>query len=246
MRDGELELTTPIGEVLEAGENADITMVELATHTSGLPEAADNWDEWDGFTDEQPYAGYTAEMAEAALQTAELEEEPPYSNFAFQLLGVCIEERAGESLGDLADTVIFGPAGMNTADIPTGERDLPDGLLGGEPVPAWDNLLTGDGGAGGTIADLAAYAAFMVDPPDEATAVVDLATSPHLEDDEGFGTGLDWTIEPNGLRWHAGASDAYNSLVVIDQESQRAVGYLTATGDLDDAAIDLLLEYLAP
>lgn len=243
--DGRLRLDTPIGELLSAGPNSGITMLELATHTSGLPETADNWDDWEGFTDEQPYAGYTAAMAEEALPEAELDEEVGYSNYAFQLLGMCVEAASSQTLGDLAATLIFEPAGMNTAEIPEGRRDLPDGLFDGEPASAWDNLLTGDGGAGGTIADLAAYAEFVMDPPAESADAVELATTAHITDTQGYGSGLDWFIEPNGTIWHAGASDAYNSLVVIDRANRRAVGYLTATGDLDDAAIELFMEHLA-
>jgi len=241
----ELDLSTPVGEILDAGANADVTMLEMATHTSGLPETAANGDQWDGYTDEQPYAGYTPEMAEAALREAEIDEDVGYSNFAFQILGMSIEEVGEDTLGGLAEDLIFGPAGMVTADIPVGERGLPDGLVDGEPVPAWDNLLTGDGGAGGTIADLAAYAEFMLAPPAESAAAVDIATTAHIQEDDGTGSGLDWLITPEGLLWHAGASDAYNSIIVLDPETNRAVGYLTATGDLDEPAIDLFLEYFA-
>lgn len=241
----ELDLSTRVGEILDAGANADITMLAMATHTSGLPETADNGDQWAGYTDEQPYAGYTPEMAEAALGEAELDEDVGYSNFAFQILGMCIEEVGEDTLGGLAEELIFGPAGMVTADIPVGERGLPDGLVDGEPVPAWDNLLTGDGGAGGTIADLAAYAGFMLEPPAESAAAVDIATTAHVQEEDGSGSGLDWFITPEGLLWHAGASDAYNSIIVLDPDANRAAGYLTATGDLDEPAIDLFLEYFA-
>jgi len=241
----ELDLVTPVGEILDAGRNAEITLLQLATHTSGLPETADNWDQWEGFTDEQPYAGYTADMAETALEMAELDEDAGYSNFGFQILGLCVEKVGEDTLGGLARHQIFEPAGMSTADIPVGERGLPDGLLDGEPVPAWNNLLTGDGGAGGTIADLAAYAEFMLDPPADSAAAVDIATTAHIQHDDGDASGLAWFIPSEGLLSHAGASDAYNSMIVLDPDAGTAAGYLTATGDLDDEAVDLFLDYLA-
>ena len=64
--DGVLALDDEIGRWLDAGPNGNITLEQLATHTSGLPRLAPNQP-----TDEvNPYRDFTAKCAEEGLRAA--------------------------------------------------------------------------------------------------------------------------------------------------------------------------------
>ena len=234
----DLELSTRVGSLLSAGANADITLVQLATHTAGLPRLAPNADQWPGFDPRNPYAGYTAEMAESALRDVRRTASSEYSNYGFQLLGLALERSSGRALGELAKELVFDPAGMQTASIPQRRGVLEDGLHDGRPAPAWDEQLGGAGGAIGSISDLAAYASMMVGPPAALRPAVDTAAQPRVGR-----TGLGW-ITTGDLTWHNGGSYAYKSLIVLDRKAGRAAGYLAATGDLGDEAEKLVFEFL--
>ena len=89
--DGTLGLDDRIGHWLDAGPNAHLTVVQLATHTSGLPTAAA------GGVPGDPYRHLTADRAEQELRG--LRPVPGaylYSNFGYQLLGLLLERAAGE------------------------------------------------------------------------------------------------------------------------------------------------------
>ena len=64
--DGVLALDDEIGRWLDAGPNENITLEQLATHTSGLPRLAPNQPTGDA----NPYRDFTAERAEEGLRAA--------------------------------------------------------------------------------------------------------------------------------------------------------------------------------
>ncbi len=92
--DGIVGIGDEIGRWLDAGRNADITLRQLATHTSGLPRLSPS--HVLGAPD--PYEFLTAAVAEEELRRTPprpREAEHDYSNFGFQLLGVVLERADG-------------------------------------------------------------------------------------------------------------------------------------------------------
>jgi CubicO group peptidase (beta-lactamase class C family) len=69
--DGTLRLDDEVGRFLAAGANGGITLRQLATHTSGLPRIAPNFDPRQA-DPVNPFAGFTAELAEEGLREAVL------------------------------------------------------------------------------------------------------------------------------------------------------------------------------
>jgi D-alanyl-D-alanine-carboxypeptidase/D-alanyl-D-alanine-endopeptidase len=91
--EGAFNLEDPVGRWLDAGQNADITLGELATHTSGLPrDAVDK-----PTASPNPYRDLTAERAEESLRavTRKPEDGRVYSSFGYQLLGLVLERAGG-------------------------------------------------------------------------------------------------------------------------------------------------------
>jgi CubicO group peptidase (beta-lactamase class C family) len=100
----ELALSDPIEEYLPADvtaptyEGRSITLVDLATHTSGLPSLPENFNPADEL---RPYADYSFDQMYAALGNTQLATAPgsqyEYSNFGFGVLGHVLELRTGMS-----------------------------------------------------------------------------------------------------------------------------------------------------
>ena len=83
--DGVLALDDEIGRWLDAGPNGNITLEQLATHTSGLPRLAPNQP-----TDEaNPYRDFTAECAEEGLRTATRARRAPVRTSGISSSGSC-------------------------------------------------------------------------------------------------------------------------------------------------------------
>ncbi len=104
--DGVLGLDDEIGRWLAAGPHGNITLEQLATHTSGLPRLAPNQP-----TDEEnPYRDFTAERAQEGLRAADRTPGAGhlYSNFGYQLLGLVLERASGQRYRDLLAERLLG------------------------------------------------------------------------------------------------------------------------------------------
>lgn len=129
----ELSLSDPIEEYLPAEvavptyEGRSITLVDLATHTSGLPNLPDNLNPADEL---RPYADYTFDQMYEELGNVELLSPPgssyQYSNFGMGVLGHILELRTGMSYEDLVISRI-----TDVLDMPDTRATLTPGY--GEP-----------------------------------------------------------------------------------------------------------------
>ena len=220
--DGEASLDDPVGKWLDAGPNGEITLGELATHTSGLPRLAPNHSEHR--VEHDPYSAYTAAMAEDGLRESETatKGEYLYSNFGFQLLGLCIERLTGRALPDLFAEVVFDPLGMTDATV-----DPAHPVLQGEgdagPVANWTLLLHGPGGINAPMADLLALIDAVLRPPNERfAALVDLSTESRATG-PGAAVGLGWLIHPAGIVCMGGGTAGFSTYVAASRPTGRAV-----------------------
>ena len=132
--DDVLALDDEIGRWLDAGPHGNITLEQLATHTSGLPRLAPNQP-----TDEaNPYRDFTAERAEEGLRTALRAPDAGhlYSNFGYQLLGLALERATGQRYQNLLAERLLGPLGMTCSGVGgAGGGIRMTGHAGGEPGP---------------------------------------------------------------------------------------------------------------
>jgi CubicO group peptidase (beta-lactamase class C family) len=127
----EVELNDPVAKYLPAGvtmperNGRQITMVDLATHTSGLPFLPADFP---GVGDPQHFSKYIGEISKYSdqqlyrfLSTYQLQIDPgthwAYSNLGVGLLGEALALRAGMSYEDLVKTRITGPLGMTSTAI---------------------------------------------------------------------------------------------------------------------------------
>jgi CubicO group peptidase (beta-lactamase class C family) len=144
--DGIVDLDDEIGRWLDAGESADITLRQLATHTSGLPRLSPS--HVAGAPD--PYAFLTAQVVEAELRKAGSGPrgvEHDYSNFGFQVLGLVLERADRTAFADLLEHRVLIPLGMACSGIPgRGGGAVITGYAQGAPAERWYHHLWGAGG----------------------------------------------------------------------------------------------------
>jgi len=135
--EGRLRLDDPVSAYLpwfefQKAEPDDppITIEHLLTHGSGLPrEASDHWTSHD-FPTEEELRNLLPER-EAPFSP---EERWKYSNLAYTIAGMIVEEVSGQSWADYLQTNIFDPLGMSSSSV---DLDV-DGLATGYTVRLLD------------------------------------------------------------------------------------------------------------
>jgi CubicO group peptidase (beta-lactamase class C family) len=123
---GKLRLDDPVSQHLpwfriRSAEPDDpaITLGELLTHSSGLPrEAGPHWSSYD-FPDSAGVRQYVGEHAAAYPPEVRWK----YSNLAFALAGMIVEEVSGEKFAAYVESHIFQPLGMTSSSI---DREVPE------------------------------------------------------------------------------------------------------------------------
>jgi serine-type D-Ala-D-Ala carboxypeptidase/endopeptidase len=115
---GEVALDDPVAKYLPgnvkmpARNGKQITFLDLATYTSGLPRVPDGISN----TADNPYAAYTVEQLYGFLSNHTLRFDPgthyEYSNLGFGLLGHVLALRAGTGYEDLLVSRVCAPLGL--------------------------------------------------------------------------------------------------------------------------------------
>ncbi len=166
----QVELDEPVARLLGDSftipkrDEHEITLVQLATHTSGLPRMPNNFKPKDPLN---PYADYTVEQLAEFLAKHKLGREPgkrsSYSNLGMGLLGHALAVKSGKSYEALVRETICQPLGMNdtmiTLDAGARKRLAQGHDADGRPAANWDiPALAGAGAAldGGRHADVRA------------------------------------------------------------------------------------------
>jgi serine-type D-Ala-D-Ala carboxypeptidase/endopeptidase len=230
--DGIVHLDDEIGRWLDAGDNAGITLEQLATHTSGLPRLSPS--HVLGAPD--PYAFLTADVAEAELRRTPGRPrgvERDYSNFGFQVLGLVLERADRAAFADLLQHRILDPLGMTCSGVPGhGGGTTITGYAHGAPAKRWNHHLPGAGGAEASPEDMARYLMACLNPPDSQVGwAIKQAQRPHVEIDPLRSAGLGWPIGPPGYLGHDGGTAGFRSMLGINRPGHRAAAVLVNTRD---------------
>jgi CubicO group peptidase (beta-lactamase class C family) len=216
----------------------EITLLDLATHHSGLPSGPDNLTAKD---DENPLADYhTADLYEY-LGKRGLERyrhvEFDYSNLGFGLLGHALANRAGTTWQDLLEQYVTGPLGLKdtTTSLSAGQqRRMIQGYNErNRPVPPWDlDVFAGAGAIRSTAGDMIAYLKANLHPAlqsDKALATA-IARTHQLQAVAGRNDSiaLAWIYDDTtGVYWHTGAVYGYTSYAWFDPKYDSAAVVLS-------------------
>jgi D-alanyl-D-alanine-carboxypeptidase/D-alanyl-D-alanine-endopeptidase len=238
---GEVRLDDPLAMHLPPGSRVprrdlgEITLVHLATHTSGLPRLPPHFF-WEALRHRNdPYAELTSARVLAALAHtrpgAAAGERLRYSNFGAGLLGIAVGHVAATDYETLVRERIARPLGMNDTVISLDEeqwsRLAPGTKWGGKPAGPWTvSGLAGAGALRSTVADLLTFlrAQMGVLPSDVSAELADAIRATHGERARGgrlapaLRMGLGWFLLPIGPQklatiWHNGGTGGYRSYV---------------------------------
>lgn len=240
---GLVKLEDPVSSLLPEGITAPafaadqpLTLLHLATHTSGLPRLPDNMKPKDPTN---PYADYTPELMYSFLSAHKLRRAPgeyEYSNYAAGLLGALLARRAGQTYEQLVSERITTPLEMNDTRItltPDEQARLAPPHNGSLDVDKnWDlNALVGAGGLRSTVNDmLKLLAAALADDDRPVVKAIHLAGVQRHGKPGEIGVGLGWHLARDGVtRWHNGGTGGYSSFIGYIPEKHMAVAVLCNT-----------------
>lgn len=249
---GEVKLDDPVAKFLPATvkiperNGKKITLVDLATQSSGLPRMPTNFHPKDP---QNPYADYTPEQMYEFLSSYQLTRDPgekyEYSNLGVGLLGFALSLRASKDYETLVRERILKPLKMeNTAVAFT--PAMKAHLAGGhdaslKPAANWDiATLTGAGAIRSTTNDMLKFLGAWLgytQSPLAAAMKTQLATRrpTGMSDME---IALGWHIQKKYDReivWHNGGTGGYHSFVGFDPKSRTGVVVLSnSANDIDD------------
>ncbi|WP_037677358.1 serine hydrolase [Streptomyces griseus] len=215
-----------------------ITLADLATHTSGLPSLPANLlakaDPYD------PYAHYTLDDLAAGLAETPLEAEPGsayrYSNLGFGLLGQAL---AFDDVDAMLRRRVTAP--LRLPDTTTTLR--PDmasrkvvGHLEGEPVPDWhDHVLSAAGtSVYSTADDMLRFLGAQLHPErSPLRAAIELTQRPHFTADKNLRLGLGWHLSTSTdgrtITWHNGGTGGFSTCAAFSRQSMTAVVMMVNT-----------------
>jgi len=204
---GELMLTDPVATLLPPGVSLptragrQITLLDLATQTSGLPRLPANLQPAD---DANPYADYTVDAMYEFLRSYVLQRDPgakyEYSNLGVGLLGHVLALRAQACYEELVQQRLLQPLGMTSTaiTIPPGmAHRLACGHDGtGSIVAHWDlPTLAGAGALRSSIGDMLRFAeANLGDDGSPLQRAMAAAHAPRRRIGFGMRIGLSWHI----------------------------------------------------
>lgn len=257
---GEVALDDPVAKYLPASvkmperNGRSITLVDLATHTSGLPRMPTNFTPKDPA---DPYADYSVEQLYQFLSsyqlTRDIGSQYEYSNLGGGLLGHALALRAGMSYEALVRSRISDPLGMKDTRItltPEMKARLAVGHNQGlESVANWDlPTLAGAGALRSTANDmltfLAANLGYAKSPLASAMAAMLKVRRPTGQ--PNLEIALGWHIlTTNGkeIVWHNGGTGGYRSFMGFDPKARIGVVALSNTSTtvgVDDIGRHLL------
>lgn len=248
---GEVRLDQRVAELLPPGvqipsrSGRQIRLVDLSTHSSGLPRMSDNFVPADAGN---PYADYTVAQLYDFLRRHELRRDigaaSEYSNVGVGLLGHALAHRAGTSYESLVTARILAPLGMTSTRIALSSSDAarlaPGHNAGGEQVPNWDlsEAFTGAGALRSSADDMLTFLAANLDPPAGPTLgpAIRRSQTVHYSGGDGRTGGLGWgrsllKRERNVLT-HAGGTGGYLTFVAVDPG--RRLGVVVLSNQVPD------------
>jgi CubicO group peptidase (beta-lactamase class C family) len=222
--EGKLDLRDPVRELLPPGVAAppkgfEITLLDLATHHSGLPRMPDNPSEGDM---REKYTNYRASDLYDFLKRHGFERPVNtqflYSNLGFSLLGTALANRAQISYPELLRREITGPLGMNDTVISLSPEQIGRLMQGHgfdrQPTPRWDlDAFASAGGIRSNASDMLTYLEAQLHPEKTPFGAA-LVRSQRLRNrvSGSVSVALAWVYDPDaGVYTHSGGTGGFTS-----------------------------------
>ena len=231
----------------------EITLEDLATHTSGLPRIPANLLVHALKNPQDPYANYKEKDLYDFLKTwkpsHDIGSKWDYSNVGAGLLGHALSRRAGLDYGRLIATRISERLGMSDTKVTLNdeqERRLARPYLaGGKPATRWTlDVLAGAGALHSTVDDVLVFlSAELGIKESKLRPAMEATQKPRRETGrQGMRIGLGWLMmklpkdEDQEVIWHNGGTGGYRSFVGFVKATKTAVVVLGNS----DASVDAI------
>lgn len=212
----------------------NITLRELATHSSGLPRMPLNWKAEDPL---DPYLGYDTKLLQqfiGEIDPPALRKQPAYSNLGFGLLGTIAANAAGKIYPTALKELLLEPLGMHQTTVGvSGEMksNLAQGFGQGAEIPNWNfEALAGAGAILSSAEDMVRFIKRNVEE-DDSSAFKSLSQLQQVQVQPN--QALAWVIDKNEsgqpVFWHAGLTGGYASFLAISPEESKGWVLLTTS-----------------
>jgi CubicO group peptidase (beta-lactamase class C family) len=241
---GEVALDDPLSRHLPSPRPAwryrEPTLLELATHRSGLPNTPGPTHRRElayavGLGGEDPWSSLT----QAEYERLVAAESPRrargrrvrYSSMAVGLLGDALAARAGASSEDLLGERILRPLGMHGTSVqvaPDLERRVASGhSRRGQPRPPIQDFMPAAGSLRSSAEEMLRFLSACLQPPGERPGpALALAQQPHARASRTIEIGLGWIISKRRKHprvvWHNGGTWGFRSFAAFSPESDTA------------------------
>ena len=234
--------------------NAKITFLELANHTSGLPRLPENLDL---SNETNPYKNYGVNelneyLSELLLIDTNNEKTYDYSNLGSGLMGNTLGLSQKQQFNELLQNRIFDKYKMNNSR--TSLKGIEDEVIvgldeTGKEVSNWEfDVLFGGGGILSTSEDLVKFAQAQFD---KSNKELELTRIPTFEINEEMKIGLGWHIlkSENEFKWiwHNGGTAGYSSSMILDVTKKNGViilsnvsGFNPKMGNIDELSFGIM------
>ncbi len=225
----------------------DITIRQLLTHTSGLPDYQAIMDEhWD----KDRVAG-NPEILEYLRKYAPPKEFEPgekyeYSNTGYVMLGSIVEKATGQDFVELSRNWIFKPLGMSNSDLRSLEaKAAVDNFAAGHlkndqgvyvnannfkfsDYTIWLGNRKGPGRVSSNLQDLLIWDQALYHNKLVSQETMNEAFSPQKLNDGtesmyGFGWGLDLETHPGKVVLHTGSNPGYKNIIVRNIDENKTI-----------------------
>jgi CubicO group peptidase (beta-lactamase class C family) len=255
----QVRLNDPISRFLPAGVKAptrngkEITLEDLVTHTSGLPNLPANLVQKDL---PNPFASYTVkemyDFLSAFTPSRDIGSKYEYSNYGAALLGNILTKVTGSDYETMVKERICVPLKMKNTTVGITKKQRNNLASGydrfGKPVVSYRDFdaFVAAAAIRSTVNDLLLFAAanlgLVKTKLDEAIKlshrIQDTTSMPDI------GIALGWhSFNRYGkqILWHNGATGGFKSFIGLDKESKKAIVVLTNGGNpVDDLSLHAL------
>lgn len=260
VRRGEVALDDPAVKYLPPGSRVperngkQITLLQLATHTSGLPRDATNMPARDA---SNPFAGFTIPLVSEFLASYTLPRDPgasyEYSNVGMGFLGNILARRAGMTYEELVRSRVTDRLGMPSTRASL-EGDVKARAATGHTV-ALDAVppleIPGIQGAGvlrSSANDMLTFlsAELGLDKTPLASAMSDALATRRPTGVSNLDVALAWhitTLDGHEMVWHNGGTPGFRTFVGFDRARHVGIVALSNSGaaeGVDDIGLYLL------
>jgi CubicO group peptidase (beta-lactamase class C family) len=211
--------------------SSDITLKELATHTSGLPRLPPNMIIDLIFSKKNPYKYFSEKRLLnffSKYYEANRNKIFEYSNLGIGVLGFIMGQATGNSYSSLLNTYIIKP--LNLHETTTILADLEEKKIvtcynKNKISKPWDfNALVSAGGIYSTSENLVQFLEYQM-----SNSIFEILHKPHYIGKDAT-IGLGWHIKnQNGheIHWHNGAASGYTSICLFNKSLNIGVSILS-------------------